>query len=410
MPWKRILAIVGFVGVIILLGVMIWFFFFRAVPPAPTPTPTPTPPAPLPIPGAYVPPTQIPGVTPTPLPTPSQPQLPQTAEESKGGPVQTTEIETSRNISPHLASDGKNVVTFDSFDGSFYRVTPQGKVEKITDQTFTGATDVTWSPDSKRAVIGFLDDTKIVYDFDQKKQLATLPKHWEEFSFAPDSQHIAFKSIASDPENSWLATAQTDGSGGTLIEPLGTKANQFTPLWSPSNQIAGIFQESIDGNRKKIYFIGMNSENFQAVTVEGRGIQMQWSPTGSQLLYSAYTASSDFKPELWIVDALGDTIGQNRRKLDIQTWSDKCGYANNTTLYCSVPKNLNEGAGLLPSIAERDSGGEALYKIDLATGEKRKVAEPNPDVIAQNIIVSKDQQYIFFTDKYSGKLYQIQLQ
>ncbi|MBI4599708.1 hypothetical protein HY732_02180 [Candidatus Uhrbacteria bacterium] len=411
MPWKRILLIIGFIVVVILLGALIWFFFFRPTPIAISPVPTPPTPSPLPIPGPYIPsPGPLPTPTPTPSPLPEQPQLPKTAEEAKGGPVQTTQIQPDANIAPARSSDGSNVVTFDSYTGTFHRIKPDGTSEQISDQTFSGATNVTWSPNADKAVIEFLDDTKVVYDFSGKKQIATLPKHWESFNFSPDGEKIAFKSIASDPDNRWLAIANADGSGGTPIEPLGKKSEQFTPLWSPSNQIIGLFEEGLDGNRKMLYFIGQNNENFKSVTVEGRDIQAQWSPLGTQLLYSGYSSRAGFRPELWIVDALGSTIGNNRRKFDIQTWAEKCTFANNETLYCSVPKTLPEGAGLLPIIAERDSTGEAIYKIDLTTGEKRKIAEPDAALILTNLVVSTDQQQLYFTDKYSKKLYTIQLQ
>jgi hypothetical protein len=410
MPWKRILLIVGFIIVVVLLGLLMWFFFFRPAPPVVPPGPISPAPGQLPVPGPYV------GPPPTPTRQPPVPSgaeaitLPKTAEEAGGGPVQTTQIQPDANMAPTRAADGSDVITFDSYTGTFYRIKPDGTSEQISAQTFPGATNVTWSPNTDKAVIEFLDDTRIVYDFSDKKQISTLPKHWESFNFSPDGEKITFKSIAPDPENSWLAIANADGSGGTLIEPLGKKPNQFTPLWSPSDQIVGLFQEGLDGNRKKLYFIGKSGENFQSITVEGRDIQAQFSPLGTQLLYSGYSSRSGFRPEMWIVDALGDTIGDNRRKLDIQTWAEKCSFADNETLYCAVPKTLPEGAGLLPIIAERDGTGEALYKIDLTTGEKRKIAEPDPTLLLTNMVVSADQKQLYFTDKYSKKLYTIQLQ
>lgn len=403
---KRIFLIIGFVAVVILLMVLIWFFFFRPLP-SREELPPEEPITELPIPGEYVPP-EGPGGLPSPT-TPEE-KLPETAKEAQGGPVQTKEIDSGNNMSPQISSDGTSVTTFDSYAGAFYRITPDGNAEKITDQTFAGATNVTWSPSSDKAIIEFLDDTKILYDFNRKQQVATLPKHWETFDFSPDGGNIAFKSIASNPDNNWFAISNADGSEGQELEQMGRKINQFTPLWSPSDQIVGTYEEGVDADRKQLYFIGKNGENFQAITVEGRGIRAQWSPLGTQLLYSAYSAKSGFRPEVWVVDALGDTIGENRRKLNIQTWADKCGFVDNTTLYCSVPKNIPEGGGLLQVVAEEKSGGEVIYKIDLTTGEKSRVAEPRSDVIAQNLVITKDQTYIFFTDKYSGKLYTIKLQ
>lgn len=402
---KRVLAIIGFVAVVIFLIVLIWYFFFRPLPPVPPETPPEEPITVLPVPGERVPLRPQP-VTP-PLP---EDRFPQTAQEAQGGRVQTHEIEPGYNIHPRVSPDGESLVTFDLFEGAFSRIAPDGSVQRIGDQRFPGATTVTFSPQNDKAIIEFLDDRNIVYDIEGQRQIATLPNHWESFHFSPNGDALVFKSIADNPENNWFATANIDGSGGQLIEQMGKKAVYFTPLWSPSDQIIGFFEEGVDANQKRLYFIGKNDEKFQAIIVEGRDIRAQWSPLGTQLLYSAYSSLSGFRPELWVVDALGTTIGENRRKLDVQTWSDKCGFADNTTLYCATPKEIPEGGGLIPTIAEEKSGGEVIYKIDLETGEKRKVAEPRPDVVAQNVQINKNQTLLFFTDKYTGKLYRIQLE
>lgn len=407
MDWKKIGLIFGFTALVILLGFLIFKIFFGSSPAQP--------------PVATIPPQDQPTNLPlsnnapegqksaqqnnTGLPLAGQPTLSGQPEDIQPQ-IEITPLETSDNQSLHIGGDGTSVVTFDALDGKFYRISPSGKTETLTDQTFKGANAITFSPKADKAVISFIDNSKIVYDFEQKKQV-TIPKHWEQFDFSPEGDKIAFKSTADSPENRWLAVANADGSGGKLLEPLGKKGEFFDVNWSPSNQIVGTFREGIDSERERLYFIGLNGENFKSTVIEGRGIETMWTPKGERLMYSSFSAKSGYRPELWIVDALGDTIGQNRQRLNIQTWAHKCTFATPESLYCAVPASLNEGAGLLPATVDSP---DILYKIDMQTGGKTKIAELPAKYTVDSLIVPQDQSAIFFRDKYTNNLYKVTTQ
>jgi hypothetical protein len=167
------------------------------------------------------------------------------------------------------------------------------------------------------------------------------------------------------------------------------------------------YTKGLDFDRQEVLFIGLNGENFKSTTVEGRGLTYEWSKTGDRLLYSVYNTASNMKPLLWIVDAQGDTINENRQSLGINTWADKCTFASNTEIYCAVPTNLENGSGLVRSLA--DDNSDELYKIDLATGVKELIATPDGSYNVNNIIVDDAQSKLTFSDKNTGLLYQIKL-
>jgi len=414
MDWKRILLIIGFLLLVGAIGFLLYLFFFAPPPPPQEPEKPPEIITGLPEAGPAQPPVLRPEVptTPTGVALPvggevvAQPALPATASEAQGGAVQIKELEPDRALAPTLAADGENIVSFDIYDGTFTRFTPDGQAEKLTDQTFLGAEEIQWSPDAKRAVIGFIDESNIVYDFETKQQI-TLPKHWENFDFSPSGKEMVFKSLANDVENRFLVIANDDGSGARALESLGERAGLFDVKWSPSDQVVAIVREGIDGSRQRLYFVGKNGENFKSAVVEGRGLEMKWSPQGDRLLYSGYTAESEFKPELWIMNALGESIGSGRQPLKVQTWAEKCSFGDNETLYCAVPKTMERGAGLLKSVG--DTNEDAIYKIDLTTGSKVKLAEPPEPHTMGQIVISKDQSVLYFTDKDTGRLYSMRL-
>ncbi len=340
--------------------------------------------------------------------TPIGPVSPESQEASTiavGGLTQVKTIVSSPVLNPTVNSSG-GIQYYNQEDGYFYRVDENGNIVKMSDRVFYEVEQVTWAPNSQKAILEYPDKTNIVYDFNTNKQV-TLPSYWQEFSFANNSEKIVAESIGLDENNNWLIVAGSDGSKATALEPIGANASTVYPDWSPNNQIVAMYTKGLDFDRQEIFFVGLNGENFKSTTVEGRGLQMSWSPSGNNLLYSAYHSRDDYRPRLWIVEANGDNIGVNRNNLELNTWASKCTFASNTDVYCAVPENLEAGAGMFPELADRTK--DSLYKIDLTTGAKNLIAVPDAAYNISQIMVPENQNYLYFTDKSTEMIHQIQL-
>ncbi len=333
-----------------------------------------------------------------------QPDTNAPSEIAIGGVTNVKTITESPSLGATLSGSG-GVQYYNKDDGYFYKVDNNGNIVKMSDRIFHDVSNITWAPSKNKAVLEYPDGSKILYNFDTKKQ-TTFPSHWEDFSFSPQSDEIVAKSIALDPDNRFLVTSSEDGSQVTNLEEIGSN-NTVKTSWSPNNQIVATYSKSLDFNRQEVFFVGLNGENFKSTTVEGRGLTYEWSKAGDRLLYSVYNANSDMKPLLWIVDAQGDTINQNRQSLGINTWADKCTFASNTEIYCAVPKDLETGSGIVRSLA--DDNSDELYKIDLTTGTQKLIATPNGKFSIDNLIVDDSQSKLTFSDKNTGLLYQVKL-
>jgi hypothetical protein len=405
---KKIFLIIGFLLAVLILGYLIWLLFFSsASTPGVTPTATGTLNG-LPTAGSS---------TPTELSTTSGNGLPSTtggngttgastpSTTAAGGLTQTSVLTTSSTLGSTLSATG-GVQYYNTSDGKFYRLDKNGNLTTLSDKTFYDVQDITWSPDKNKAVLTYPDGSKIMYNFQTQKQV-TLPSYWQNFSFSADSNQLVAKSLGVDSENNWLVVSNADGSQAKNLENIGENQATVYPSWSPNNQIVAMYTQGVDFNRQEIYFVGLNNENFKSTVVEGRGLQSQWSTTGDRLLYSVYSSTTNSNPELWIVDAQGDTISQNRQDLSLQTWASKCTFSSNTEVYCAVPESLPQGAGMFPELA--DTTKDDLYKIDLTTGTKELVAVPDGTYNISQLMVSSDSSNLYFTDKQTSKLYQIKL-
>lgn len=406
---KKIIMITLFLIFVSGIAFLLYFVFFRSVAPTiqdPTGIQTPTT-STLPDTGDFVEPDDVtePDDT-TGLPdigtTPQQ----QGSATAQGGVTQTQQLTQDATQDVSLDAQGNGLNYYDNVTGKFYRVDENGIPQELSDRTFFNVDKVTWAPDSNKTILEYPDGSNIYFDFNTQKQV-TLPKEWQEFDFNDNSSEIAFKEITNNPDFNWISVANPDGSGKRSVQHLGVNADDTTVTYSPNNQIVAYYYEPSSGERAKVFFVGKNEENYRAMLVDGYGVQSKWTENGDKLLYSSYSSQSDFIPELWIVDAQGDNIGRNRINLGLRTSADKCTVASQNIVYCAVPKNPSYGAGLEPDIDNEIP--DDIYKIDLRNGQKIKVAETDIGANIDQLLISKDQDTLFFVDKEDKTLHKMNL-
>lgn len=396
---RRILLISGFAILVVAIGFAIYIVFFKS--PAPSAPQGGAPQGPAT--GGLVP--SGAGLKPG---APVGTRAPEASSVARGGLTRAQTITTRPAAAASLDLAGNGARFYDKNSGKFYRIGFDGAERELSDKAFYNAKDITWSPTKDAAIIEYPDGANVYFDFASGVQ-STLPKHWQEFSFSPDGSRIAGLAIGEAPENRFLIVANPDGSGASAIEPLGENASKVQVSWSPNNQVIAFSRtgESLGFGREEVLFIGAQGENFRSAIVEGLGFSGKWSGDGARVLYSVYSPASGYRPELWVTDGAGDAIGGNRRRINLETWVDKCAFADANTAYCAVPASLPEGAAFAPEVA--DSVPDLIYKVDLATGARTLAAEPDVRASLSNLVITRDGSALFFTDKQTGELFRLQL-
>jgi len=313
---------------------------------------------------------------------------------------------------PILASNKKDIIYYDPLTGEFFKISPDGSTKtKLTEDKYPGAENIYWAPGGSKAVITFPDNSKITYDFNLKKQYS-LPKETEEFSFSPTAGKIAFKYRGYEEDSNWLAVANPDGTGAKVAESLGEYIDQVKVNWSPNGQIIATYAKGASANEQEIIFLGANSENFPSVKVPGRGFKAKWSPSGDKILFSIFNEETDYNPELWLMDGSINNLGGRQTDLNVKTWPDKCVFGTDDSIYCAVPRFLPSGSDLYPELAENIP--DDFYRIDLKTGAKTLLAKPVNssgfgNYTAKEVFLSSNQEFLYFTDQNTGRLFKIRL-
>jgi len=331
---------------------------------------------------------------------------------ANGGIVYTNTVTNYPTLKSTIS--GNNLITFNSNDGGFYKVDPNTGISKlITEDKFKGAQNITWSPTSDKAVIEFPDGSNVTYDFTKNKQYI-LPKDWYSFSFQKDGDKIAFMVDSTNYKNRWLSISNPDGSAFSAIEALGNNADKVTVAYSPNEQMIALSRtgEPVGGLNQQVLLIGLNNENFKALEVEGRGFHPIWSPAGDKIVYDAFNVETSYNPNLWVVNASADKIGTSHKSLGIATWVSKCGFdSTGKYLYCGVPRpdGLPEGFGTFPTSLDEGDFYDDIYKINIYSGYSQLIAKPVPDVSVENLYVSSDDSLLYYKDKKTGYIYSMKL-
>ncbi|MFA5135044.1 MAG: hypothetical protein WC505_04655 [Patescibacteria group bacterium] len=329
-----------------------------------------------------------------------------------GGETQASVIVSDPSQAAAPAVDGNGLRYYDADEGKFYTIDKDGNAAALSEQTFPEAREIEWSPTSNQAVIGFPDNTNILYNFDTGVQV-TLPKEWEDIEFSTTGDQIGFLNLTDDERARWLATANPDGSDAQLLEPLGDNADDVDVNWSPSGQVVALFRESYNADGQEAFLIGLHGENFKSIITDGRGFEGLWSPDGSRLLYNVFNADSRYNPVLHLVDASGDLVGANDVNLELQTWVSRCAFSKlHTFAYCAVPQYLPTGSGLFPDAA--GTTNDSIYRIDTRNGSKTIIAMPrfseNDQYTVESLFLSSDEATLYYVDGEQSKVFSIALQ
>lgn len=305
-----------------------------------------------------------------------------------------------------LSPGGDSVNYYDADQKRFYRVDENGAITKVGDQIFANASNVVWASNASDAVVEFPDGSNIRYNFETNDQV-TLPAHWDDFSFAPSSESLAFKSNALDPDERWLAISDLDGGSARKIQHLGENGDILNVDWAPNNQVVGTWSKTDGLSRSELFFLGFNGENFPLSKLHGLNFEGRWTPSGKQMMYSVIHQSTNFNPTLWLVDGSGSSMGQNRKPIGLQTWTEKCTFASESVAYCGVPTSLPQGAGLIPSVANETP--DNIFRVNLENGTVAKIATPSADINVAAMTVSADGSTLFIHDRFSKGIKKIQL-
>lgn len=322
-------------------------------------------------------------------------------------------VEPSDGLGPYVADGATGAVVgaaplgdgslryYDAVRQQFVNLAADGSLTPLSPDKFFGVSGVTWAPGKTKAIVGYPDGSKVLYDFTTQQQ-STLPRAMSSFSFDPSGDKLASLYLGSSKEEQWLVVSNDDGSQIQLVEPVGGKVQNFTPSWSPSGQIVGLFAEAVDGGRQEVVPIGRNGENFRSFVAPGRGFTAEWSPSGERILYSVFSDGTEGRPSLYLADGNADSFGSNSVSLGLSTSADWCSFSG-ASVYCAALDNPPPLLATYPELAQGQPA--SLWRVDLASGQRTRVTSLPQGFTPGG--VSADQDGVYVADQSNGRIYAV---
>lgn len=338
------------------------------------------------------------------------PESEQIDTTAQGGKTLTERLARGNVEGLFPAGDGQ-LKFYDKDSGRFFRLNENGEFELMSDQVFYNVETVAWDKSGNQAILEYPDGSNIYYNFATKEQV-TLPKQMTEFDFSYNNSSLAFEWYNEyDSEDNWLGVSSPDGSEIKFVEPMAENGNKVTTQFSPDGRYIAFYEKSVGLDRVQVVPIGENGENFKSFEVLGRGFESVWTPDNQHLLYSVHSEQTGRRPQLWLTEISGDSVGASTQPLAVETWAHKCAFGSGAAdLYCAVPQDLPEGIGWFPEQAV--DYPDNFYYIDLKTGQQTLLALPagaRDSYSAEQLIVSVDGSELYFLDSLTGDIFTIKL-
>ena len=383
---KKKLIIVIIVLAFILIGLLVYYFFFKK-----------------PI-------------------TPLEPdgRLPITEEEEKKKEEEEKEklrpflkikaISNEPVLSPTIAADKNQVIYYSRVNGNIWQSDFDGvNLTRISDANLENLIKVLWSPNKDSAITIFEDVlgnvAKFLYNL-QDGKTTQLNKYTNYIVWSPDGKKIAYQYQNDFSGENTLSVSSPDGSN--YVVHMQTRIKNLKLDWPKGDEL--FFQEKPSGIvTSAIYSLNLKTETFSKISSDVYGLNVNWSPDGSKMLYSK-TSSNGKNIGLHVVNR----IMSNPKTVDVATLVEKCAWSQDIRYaYCAVPKNITE-ANILPDDFYKGTfaSNDDFFKINLETGETIKLLEDSlmvEDYDANDVFLSPDENYFFFVNKVNGLLYSIKL-
>lgn len=271
-----------------------------------------------------------------------------------------------------------------------------GSGQQVSNLTIAGILSAMWSPAHDRAAVFYIDGE------DKKGFLQTgsstangLQDGIRSFSWLPNGTQFAYTVPTRDVQT--LVTATTEGKKAAVV--FDAPVQDALMQWASPDTFA--FTTAPSGVAQGFLFTySRTSRTFQKIFGPAFGLTTLFSPDGAYFLASA-TQQGGSGLRLGLYASNGSLIFNDPT---LTTLTQKCAWANTRTVYCAVPRQLP--SGIWPDVYLRGMAntGDRMIRIDVDKKEMSEVFNENALDIS-DLILSKDQQYLFFINRVDGTLW-----
>jgi len=296
-------------------------------------------------------------------------------------------------------------------DKSLKKATLDGKNKTILLSNLPGTpTRIIWSPKRDRALLFLKQSGGTIWYFSDisQKTIAPLKTEISRLSWDNLGEKIFYQFTDQAGRNRTLNMANPDGSDWKQLADIGTHENFIAAV--PQSSLVSFWDRPLAGEPSSLETISVTGENKKTVFSGKYGADFLWSPSGEDVLMSAGDEKESTAPSLHLVR---NSTGQVK-SLFVPTLISKVVWSKDgQTLYYALPGTLPEGAVLPDDYFSKPLyTKDTFWKMDTETGKKTRLInleESTQNFDSIDLALSQNEDYFYFTDRITQKLYRIEL-
>lgn len=328
-------------------------------------------------------------------------------EEKKEGTV-LYRISEAPVIGATLSPNGTHVRYFKQTTGHLFESEFTGANEmRISNITIPAIQNVQWTPSKEYAILSYYTDGSLRRLYTQYSGTSTitssfLPNNIQEITTSLTDNMIAY--TITSPEETTIVTARPNNTG---VKTVYSTPIQDLEISVPAANRIALKTKSSAYAPGTLYMLNPSSKQLTRVLAEKEGLDVLWSPDGNNFL-TMETVKEGTQVSLRVVSLKDNKV----TSLPFATLPEKCVWApspKTQTLYCAVPSPIPPGTNLPDEWWQGSvSFDDALWRISLDTNTQEQILPPY-QLDATNLFLSKDESFVFFTNKKDGSLWSLHL-
>ncbi|PIT96788.1 hypothetical protein COT82_01300 [Candidatus Campbellbacteria bacterium CG10_big_fil_rev_8_21_14_0_10_35_52] len=323
--------------------------------------------------------------------------------------VSVTENKEGRQLIKYIARENGHI--FETFADSLTQ-------KRISNTTILRIQDAQWLPSGDAFIARFLDENgsevESFYAEIKQKQITSTTTDSEgslSGSFLP--KDIIDLSLSKDKNKLFYLIKSGDGSIGIVSETDGSKKvqifnsqfSEWSARWSFGDIIALTTKPSsyVFGY---LYFLNSKNEDFKKILSGIAGLTTLVSEDGAKVLFTRNERDG-------LILSVADIKSGEIIELPIQAIAEKCVWSeiDENIIYCGASNTFIDGDALDLWYQGLISFSDSVWMIDIKTQTTKILIDPinivNKEIDIIKLILSPDENYIFFINKDDSTLWQL---
>jgi len=311
-----------------------------------------------------------------------------------------------------LSPDGKYFYAFLASNGQLNQYDLSGKLDKVlSTEKFENIKKVVWNKPKNKVIIKTepVPGTAKFFYFDiPGKKVFVLKENIDSVSWSNLGDKIIYKHYDPKTKKRTINVAEPDGKNWHVVAEISYRDAEIAPI--PNSSDISFWPSPNAFTATSVASVAFNGENKKELLKDRYGVNLLWSPNGTQAIFSAADEKGGHKTDLLLMNRQGGEI----QSLMFPTFTSKCSWSSDSkNLYCAMPGNIPDSA-ILPNDWQEGkiTTSDTFWKIDTSTGKKERLVVPEKigesyDVL--NPFLSHDEKNFFFINKQDQKLYKLSL-